>query len=235
MNGTLTPMQLAQIVAELQRQGLLVRQSSGAGYFTGVRAGTYPVPRNLIVDGKGRVVSVQAGVDASSLEVQDEGILVGTRPAMNFTGAGVVATDDPANDRVVVTVANGTSGVVAFGDNSVAATTTTRYLHPWYEESTAETAGGTNARIVLPRAGVIRNMRVRHGNPAGNGNAIVYTLRVNAAAQALTVSLASTATNGSDLVNSVVVAAGDQIDVEVTKAATIGASPNNITVTMEYA
>jgi hypothetical protein len=38
------------------------------------------------------------------VEVEDEGSLAGARPTIDFVGAGVGAVDDPANDKVVVTI-----------------------------------------------------------------------------------------------------------------------------------
>lgn len=228
---------LLRIVAELQRQGMVVRvtrASAGAGFFTGVAAGTYVIPANLTVDAKGRIVSIAEGGGVSDIQVEDEGALVATRSTLNFTGGGVTASDDPANDRAVIAIPN-TSAVIGFGANSVTNSTTTRYLCPWFEDAIAETAGATNARITVPRAGTLRNMYIRHGNPLGNGNDIVYTLRVNAVASLLTATLASTGGTVSDLVNTVAVVAGDTIDVEVTKALGIGSSPTNITATMELA
>ena len=122
--------------------------------------------------------------------------------------------------------------LLGFGANNVAATTTTRYLFPWHSDNQGETAP-TQYRFT--RAGTLRNFRLRHNAPAGNGNDIVYTVRINNAATALVITLASTGTDGSDLVNSVVVAAGDLIDVEVTKALGIGASPINIESSLEFA
>lgn len=119
-----------------------------------------------------------------------------------------------------------------WGDNSVGSTTTTRYLSPGYDDGVAETSP-TQIRAV--RAGTMRNFRMRHNAPAGNGSSIVYTLRVNGVATALTVSLASTATDGSDLVSAVAIVAGDLLDFEVTKAGGIGGSPNNVVGTAEFA
>ncbi len=121
--------------------------------------------------------------------------------------------------------------IVAWGDNSVVATTATRYLTPYYHDAEAQTAA---IQFRVPRAGLFRNLRVRHNSPNGNGNAIVYTLRVNGVASTLTVSLASTSSDGSDLVNSVSVAAGDLVDIEVTKALAVGTSPNDIIATAEF-
>lgn len=117
-----------------------------------------------------------------------------------------------------------------FGNNSVTATTTTRYLVPGYTAGTAPTAP---VQYRLPSAGTVRRLRVRHNTGAGNGLAIVYTVRINGVASAVTVSLASTATDGSDLVNTVAVAAGDLIDIEVTKAASVGTSPAEIMASLE--
>lgn len=117
-----------------------------------------------------------------------------------------------------------------FGASSVAATTTTRYLWPWHEDSLAQTAP---VQFRVPFGCTLVNLRVRHNNPAGNGNNIVYTVRNNGATTALTCTLASTASDGSDLTNSAVFAAGDLIDIVVTKAASVGTSPSNITATIE--
>lgn len=123
------------------------------------------------------------------------------------------------------------AAVLTWGNNSVAATTTTRFLSPWYDESTAQTVA---VAWRAPRDGSIRSMRVRHNITAGNGNPIVYTLLVNGVATALAVSLASTAADGSDLVDAVAVVAGDLLSLRVTKAAATGASPTDIIVSVEF-
>jgi len=79
----------------------------------------------------------------------------------------------------------------------------------------------------------LRNFYIRQNTPAGNGNNIVYTLRVNGAASALTVTLASTGTNGVNTTSSVTVNAGDLLDIQVTKAASVGASPTGVAATLE--
>ena len=76
-------------------------------------------------------------------------------------------------------------------------------------------------------------MYVRHNHPDGNGNNITYTLRVNSVATALSVTMASTASDGSDLSNSVSVSQGDLLDVRVTKPSYISDSPDRIVVTVE--
>lgn len=63
--------------------------------------------------------------------------------------------------------------------------------------------------------------------------AITYTIRVNGVATLLLVAILPTAADGSNLATTIAVAAGDLIDIQVTKAA-IGASPVGITATMEY-
>lgn len=116
-----------------------------------------------------------------------------------------------------------------FGVDNVQAGTTTRYMPNGYSVAAAP-ANPLQYRI--PKAGTLRDLRVRHNNPQGNGNPIVYTVRVNGVATAIVVSLASTGVDGSDLANSAAVAVGDLIDIEVTKAASVGSSPQEITATL---
>lgn len=118
-----------------------------------------------------------------------------------------------------------------WGNNGVSATTTTRFLTPGWGDATAST---TTIQWRVTRAGTLSRLRIRHNTTAGNGNAIVYTLRVNSVASTLTVSIASTAADGSDLVNTVVVAVGDLVDIQVTKAASVGTSPSDITAVMSF-
>lgn len=123
-------------------------------------------------------------------------------------------------------------GVYTWGAASVQSTTATRYLVPGFSTGTAPTSPVV---MSVPFAGVVRNLFVRHQTPAGNGNAIVYTVRINGVASALAVSLASTSASGSDTVDSPAVVAGDYVDIIVTKAASIASSPTNCVATFEIA
>ena len=143
------------------------------------------------------------------------------------TANQVLAWDSTANKWVPKTE---TVGILAFGANNVATTTTTRFLWPWYQDSLAPT---TPTQFRVPRACTLRNLRVHHSVTAGNGNNIVYTVRKNGVTTALTCTLASTAADGSDLANTVAFAAGDLIDIVVTKGTAIGTSPTGITASLE--
>ena len=127
---------------------------------------------------------------------------------------------------------DGASAQLLWGDNAVGSSTSTRYLTPGYDDGFSDTSP---TQIRASRAGTIRNMRVRHSLPAGNGNVVVYPLRVNSAATDLSVSLASTVSDGSDLVTSIAVAAGDLLDIQITKAAKVGKTPRNIAASLEFA
>lgn len=120
---------------------------------------------------------------------------------------------------------------ILFGASAVQAGTATRYLHPGNSESIAPTS--TRVRPA-GRSGVIRNMWVSHGVPAGNGNAIIYTLLINGVASALSVSLSSTSALDLSGSTEVSVNSSDLLSIEVTKAAGVATSPSNITVIMEY-
>lgn len=125
---------------------------------------------------------------------------------------------------------SGSASPLIWGANTLTATTTTRYLFPGNANATASSSV---IQFRVPRAGTLQNMRVLQNGPSGNGNAIVYTLRVGGAPSLLSVSMASTDSDGSDLVNTVAVLAGDLLDVEVTKALSIGSSPSDTVLSLE--
>jgi outer membrane receptor protein involved in Fe transport len=71
-------------------------------------------------------------------------------------------------------------------------------------------------------------------NTPGTGTATVtYTVVVNGATTALTIGMLPTATTAQDTTDSVAVSAGDQIVIQLTKSASIGAV-NQIVVTVEF-
>lgn len=144
--------------------------------------------------------------------------------------AGFMSGSDKAKLDALPT--GGFGAPLIWGANSIASTTVTRYLYPGFGNATAD----TNAiQFRVPRAGTFRNMRVYHNIPAGNGNPIVYTLRVNGIPSALSVSMASTASDGSNLVTTVAVVAGALVSLEITKAASIGSSPVDVLASLELA
>lgn len=122
------------------------------------------------------------------------------------------------------------STVYNFGNSGVSSTTTARYLTPGFGDTTAQTSP---IQFESPIGGTARNLRVRHNALAGNGQNIVYTVRINNVASALVVTLGSTATSGSDLTHTVALSPGDLIDILVTKAGTIVQSPGNVTAVIE--
>jgi hypothetical protein len=144
-------------------------------------------------------------------------------------GADPVGSDDLVTKRYGVA----TYGApLLFGAGDVGVSATTRYLFPSYEDDLAQTIA---IQIEVERAGTLRNLRVRHNVVGGTAVVITYTVRKNGVATALAMALAANASAGSDLVNSVAVVAGDRLDIEVTKAVLGGASPNDITASLELA
>lgn len=135
-------------------------------------------------------------------------------------------------DLALAAAGGAATAVLTWGGGSVAASTATRYLSPWWDTGIAPLAP---VQWRAPRAGTLRSLRVRHNTPTGNGNDVVYTLRVNGVATALTVTVASTSADGSNLVNSVAVVAGDLLDIEVTKATTIVDGLLTVVATAEMA
>lgn len=118
-----------------------------------------------------------------------------------------------------------------FGNNAVAATTADKFLNPGAD---SDAAGTVEVQMPVTRAGIIRNMYLIQSG-AGNGNVIVWTMRLNGISQTLAVTLASTGTSASNTADSFSVVAGDLLSLIVTKALAVGASPNDPLVTVEFA
>jgi hypothetical protein len=129
------------------------------------------------------------------------------------------------------------SAIIMFGAQNISAAVATRYLYPGFSNNQAPTAPAapdTPPSYRVPRAGTIRNLYLRQNDPRGNGNVITYTLLKNGVATALTVTIASTAYDASDLVNSVAVAQGDRISFQSNHLIGLGTSPYDIFATMEF-
>lgn len=169
------------------------------------------------------------GVGTGLLFRNKLGVVLNFRSLLAGLGMSIATVGD---EITISSTATAKDPMLGWGNSGVSGTTTTRYLTPFFDDSLAKTSP-TQFRVT--RAGTIRKLRIRHNSPAGNGNNIVYTLRVEGVATALSVTMASTDTDGSDLVNSVAVNAGDRLDIEVTKGASVGISPSDITAVVEFA
>jgi hypothetical protein len=200
-------------------------------------------PAPLTVTGPTNLAGVALTVTRSDhrhrleVMVEDEGVLAGARPIINFIGAGVTAVDDPGNDRVNVVIPGGGGGgepcVLSFGVGNVGAAAGTRYLDPWYGSNTG-VAGTMIAEKVAPRAGMLQSLFALHNRAVGNGNLVTYAILINGVVTLLTVTLATGAAGqASDLVNMVAVAQGDTIALRAVKALAIGNGQLEVLVTME--
>jgi hypothetical protein len=148
------------------------------------------------------------------------------------TDLGNIGTGTLAELNAALSDANIPIADIVFGANSVSSTTLTRYLFPGFGDSTAQTSV---IQRRMQRPGFLRNLYIIHNSPGGNGNPIVYTVRVNGAPTLLSVTMASTDSTGEDTSNSIAVAAGDLVDIEITKATAIGASPVDVVAAMDFA
>ena len=137
-------------------------------------------------------------------------------------------------DTALASAGSDGTAILSWGNGSIANSTATRYLDPGFEDRIAPLITGA-IQVRVPRAGTIRNLNVIHNSPGGTGAVITYTLRVNGIATALTVGVASTVSLGMDAVNSVVVAAGDRLDIEVTKVAVAGGGFREPEISVEVA
>ena len=81
----------------------------------------------------------------------------------------------------------------------------------------------------------MQNLYVRAGTPSTDSDQVVYTVRINGAASSITVTMAGTASTGSDTSNTESVSAGDDVDIEITKAVSVSPAVEEVTVTLELA
>jgi hypothetical protein len=143
--------------------------------------------------------------------------------AMPYTDSAPLLGSDNVQGAIDALKILGSSQLL-WGAGNVAASTTTRYLVPGFDAAVARL---TPVQWRLGYDQILSAPRVRHNDPAGNGGAIVYTLRINGAPTALTLSLASTGSDADDTTQ-VAASAGDLVDIEVTKALATGSSPDDV-------
>lgn len=190
----------------------------------------------LEFDTAGAAGKLRAAVNATGgLQRSASGLaaLLDAAGALATSGSGLAVAVDNTSVKIVANQLHATAGSteLTFGANAISSTTTSRFLFPGYADSLAQT---TTIQYRVTRVGVLKLMRVHQNVPAGNGNAVVYTLRVNGVNSTLTASVNSNASDGSDLTHNVTVAIGDLVDIIVTKAASIGTTPNDIVVTVQF-
>ena len=175
---------------------------------------------------------VKFGPAATALTIEDEGTPIGSKTILDFVGAGVTAVNVGGGRARITIPGGGATAIVEFGADSVGSSPTDRYLYAGYAERLAEVVPHF---WTAPRAGTLRNMYVRHNKLGGNANIITYRVRVNTVATVLIVTLAANATVAFNTTDTVAVAAGDRIDLQVVKTINVGSSPRNVIATMEVA
>lgn len=128
-------------------------------------------------------------------------------------------------------ISGGGSSVLWWGAETISKDTAVRYMRPgWTEAVLSQT---DDYAVVIPIAGTLKNLYVRHGVALGNGNNVVYAVVKNGSVQAITATLASGAIGGaSDTSNTVAVAAGDRVSIKITKAVQIGNALQSATVSL---
>jgi len=119
---------------------------------------------------------------------------------------------------------------VTFGTvDTDAAVTAARFMAPGFGQALV---GTTEIQLNIPRACIIRNLRMHCTAGVGAGNT-VYTMRKNGASTGLVLTVAHTASSGSSASASISFAAGDLLSMQVTKSALPGTAQTNVLVTLE--
>ena len=105
-------------------------------------------------------------------------------------------------------------------------------MTPGYQGGLADTAD--DARLRVTRAGTLLNMFVMQNGTSTSANNVVYTLLVNGVATALTVTIAGNVATASDTTHAVAVSQGDQLSLQITKAATVSPAVTQVFITVEF-
>jgi len=124
------------------------------------------------------------------------------------------------------------NGFIFWGAGTLALTAVTRFLRPGYQSGLAPT---TSVRMPITRAGTLQRLFVRCRVAGAGVNNITYTVLLNGVATTLAVSMLPTAVSASNVVNTVAVAAGDFVELQVTKAGVIVTTPTDVEVAFEEA
>ena len=138
----------------------------------------------------------------------------------------VPATVAAALDELAQRI-NSNAAPISFGDMGINQSTTTRYLTPYFDQGSAPTK---ELGIRIQHAALLLAFSIEVGAGNGNGEDVVYTLRVNEVDTALAITLASTASGLTTTTTGapITVADGDKLSVSVAKALAIGTSPTDV-------
>ncbi len=163
------------------------------------------------------------------VNVANQGVPIGANPhsLLNFSGGGVTAFDNGGGEAKAVIPL---TGPLFWGALDVGPLADTRFLGPGQSvtASLADVQG-----LPLPFNTILRNLFVRHNLAAGNGASVVYTVILNGAPTALTVTLATGAVGtAADTSNSVGASAGDTLSIQADKPAIIADGLINAFVTL---
>ena len=189
------------------------------------------------VNDDGGDARLQAGTGGTNNGVLELGVgasdacVLGDEATASWAGAadGDVLSYDLASGRAEW---RDQAAILHFGASNSGVTTTKRYLFPGGADAVALTSNVL--RIRAPRTGTLRRMYVRHNVPAAAAVNITYTLELDGVATALAVTLAANVASGSDTVNSVAVAADQDIAIAFTKAGAVAGGVDYPQVTLEY-
>jgi hypothetical protein len=128
-------------------------------------------------------------------------------------------------------ISSGTA-ILTWGTQTLTGTSTTRYLTPGYEGSSAPTV---QIDLDMPRAAVLSSLRVRARLPGANAApTLSFGVLVNGVPTPLVATGPSNVTGWTDLVHTLPVVAGDRVALIVTKSAA-GNSPTDVIATLSAA
>lgn len=206
----------------------------GGGYTTGTGTATYTVRVNGANTALACSVAFGASPYIGSNTVNTIAVSAGDTISVRVSQS---AAATGTSGDVLVSIgcqSSGPKSVLEWQCSGASPSTAARFMFPYSGVPVA--AAASERFILVPRAGTLRNLRARAVTAvAGTGN-ITYTVRVNGVSTALTcvVSKGASPHEGSDLVNTVVVAAHDRVSLQVVYSATGAPNPASLFVSVEF-
>ncbi len=212
----------------------LVVSAPNGGFNAGSGTATYTVRVNgvdtALTCGIAYGTSPYAGSDLVHTVAVAAGDLVSVRKTMSAAAGGT------AGDHLVSIGCQsaGPKSVLQWQCSGGSPSLSARFLFPYSGVPVA--AAASERRILVPRAGTLRNLRARALTPVAGSGTITYTVRVNGVSSALacTVSKASSPHEGSDTSNSVSVAAHDRVSLQIQYSSITAPNPTTILVSAEF-
>lgn len=120
------------------------------------------------------------------------------------------------------------SGILSFGNESITINTV-GWLSPGYQSSNIVPPSSASRYLRSPFAGTLKNLMVRHNEPAAGADSMDYEVFINGFGL-ISLSVAANASEGQNTSTSIPISQGDRVAIQVTSG---NLTPSGVTATIE--